>query len=353
MIKIGIMTINSLNYGNRLQNYALQNWLRSMGFDVRTIKRLYDKNQTGLVSRINSFARYIAGSRAGMFFRFNRKYIKYSKHKAYVDQIEKGLESEFDVIIAGSDQVWNPNFEGLTGLADLLYFPTNSKKIAFAASFGVNAIPDSAKDIYEKALREFNSISVRENAGIEIIRDLIGKQVVLMPDPTLLLYKEQWVEIEHKPSNAPKGKYTLTYFLGNDHVEPGEVAECKKTGGIVYDVLKPDQFGHKPAVGPAEFIWLINHAERVLTNSYHATVFSLIMHVPVKSFPRAGIDMSSRFDTLVQMFSLKDYMNSEGVLEIDAGQQSETINKRILERKKEAEQYIQKAVATTSYCKSE
>ena len=345
MKTVGIMTINSLNYGNRLQNYALQTWLSSLGYDVKTIPRVYEK-KGGIKVSIKELIRFLLGTRASMFRRFNKKYIKFAKHKAYVDTIEEGLEDEFDVLIAGSDQVWNPFFDGLTGKADLLAFPTKSKKISYAASFGVDSIPDARRDSYYEALKDYSAISVREKEGTNITKEIIGRNAELMPDPTLLIGKADWVRIEKKPKCAPNKDYILLYFLGNE--EPPYDDICRyylNNTTLLFDILKPGFLGQKPHIGPAEFVWLIHHAEYVFTNSFHATVFSIIFNVPVNTYCRKGIDMSSRIKTLSIELGIEHLCDKKGTLLVNPSHDDlEFVNTRIDEMKKKAERFIKDAI---------
>ena len=118
----------------------------------------------------------------------------------------------YDCFVCGSDQVWNPN---TACSAYFLQFAPEHKRIAFAPSFGIGELPESVKPVYQKWLSEIPQLSVREERGAEIIKELTGRDVPVLPDPTLCLPREEWEKIERRPAFA-EGAYVLTYFLGNE-----------------------------------------------------------------------------------------------------------------------------------------
>lgn len=143
MKKVGILTINDdFNYGNRLQNYALQEILRYNNLNVETIKNqenLYNKNYIKRIKRYIGilYKKYISNNIVHKkyinFLKFNKK-IKYSKYLIDKNHIPKDINKKYDYFITGSDQVWNPNFDRLSNV-DLLDFANNNQKISFSASF--------------------------------------------------------------------------------------------------------------------------------------------------------------------------------------------------------------------------
>lgn len=308
------MTIQSVNFGNRLQNYALQETVKSLGYNVESIRRKYKTNPVAaLFSTVSTYAKYIVGMRIRYFRIFDRN-ILFSSCYAYPNGISKEIKDHYDCIIAGSDQIWNPLYPALVGSSDLLSFATTSKRVAYAASFGIEKIPDEKKDEYAKALTDFDFISVREAAGAGIIKALIGKDVPVVLDPVLLLSAEQWKMVEMKPKNKKfnlKEKYAVVYGLGGISNEMNEKIGRLKTEGIqIIDVISKNH-GVRPALGPSEFVYLIHHAEIVLTDSFHAMVFSIIFRKRFITFPRpisrTGLDINSRIVSLAIELGFQDY----------------------------------------------
>ncbi|MCD7712681.1 MAG: polysaccharide pyruvyl transferase family protein, partial [Firmicutes bacterium] len=188
---VAIITIQSLNFGNRLQNYALQEVLKTCGVRVKTLKRGTKPSGLLLVrTKLKNFARIMMGNLRGKFLSFNRLI---DMENIYVEANEapSNLKNKFDFFIAGSDQVWNPYYD-FVGKSDLLYFAKHEQKISYAASFGVTELPENVQSLYTDCLSDFHRISVREDGGIRIVRELTGREAKVTLDPTLMLTADQW-----------------------------------------------------------------------------------------------------------------------------------------------------------------
>lgn len=305
-MKISILTIQSINYGNRLQNYALQQTLMRFGHEVESLRR--DPGLKGPAQSKYRFLRsYIGRIRhlrdsASCFRRFDRK-IHFSKLIVHPRFVSPGIESEYDGFVVGSDQVWNPDFDFNSEL-DYLPFVERHNKISYAASFGVSNIVSNRERIGE-LLKGFSALSVREDAGSRIVRSLAGVEAEVVLDPTLLLDAEEWSDVEERPRFIHEtSPFLLKYVLGEDiHVKDIEQFALKEKLQIV------DLCDKTLPVGPAEFIWLISHAKLVCTDSFHASIFSLLFHRPFVIFERrsADADMSSRFDSLCRIFGMEHH----------------------------------------------
>ena len=240
IMKIGIVTLIYAtkfdNYGGTLQNYALSQVLSDMGHEVSTIALYYSKEPFCLYGKIRRklYCKYgidIRISKKGIQCakvekyqkKRNDNFLQFRSEKIHTDTrwIEKNnfrnLDSEYDLFIVGSDQVWNPywavnktTFDGF-----FLRFARKDKRVSYAASFGVSMIPENQIGDYTKALLEFKRISVREDAGASIIKKLCNREAQVVLDPTLLLDKCQWECIQKKVLNIQTDSpYILTYFLG-------------------------------------------------------------------------------------------------------------------------------------------
>lgn len=330
MKKIGIVTINdNNNYGNRLQNYALQKVLLDLDFNVITLRNKV-KNQekkvgeistrlksaslnemikkiiTKILRKINidKNLRKVSNERRKKFQDFNKEYILESEEIIYEGNIPSQIIEEFDFFIAGSDQIWNPNFRKGSGI-DFLDFAPKQKRISYAASFGIESIPEEYKKKYTSWLNGMNHISVREDAGAKIVRTLSDKHAAVHVDPTLLVSKENWLDVSRKSVNKPQKKYLLTYFLKGMSTEQQNLINkiSKENKLVVVNLAKKDNLEFFSA-GPSEFLDFINSCEIFLTNSFHGVIFSLIFEKPFIVFERGN--MNSRIDTLLKKFSLED-----------------------------------------------
>lgn len=371
-MKIAIITINGHNnYGNRLQNYAMQTFLKFFTENVDTIwcdekyNYIVEKNETKKIYNIKYIINYLLNRNDTRTFIKRHVYesIREYNIKKFSDKninirydfgISNDLNNEYDYFIVGSDQVWNPFFWDFWNSKKnyikirFLQFANKEKRIAYAASFGISEIPENYIDLFKINLKNMKAISVREKNGSKIIEKLIGKKVPVVVDPTILLSKEEWQKIELIPEWHHGEKYILTYFLGN----PSPIIEnlAKKNGWKIYNLMDKSNLDLY-ASRVEEFVYLIEHAELVATDSFHACVFSILMNTPflVINRQQKGVaDMTSRIDTLLELFGFQDrYMingecnlSDEEILYMDFSN-VESIQKREIER---STAYIKKAL---------
>lgn len=319
-MKIGIITLNGFyNYGNRLQNYALQRVCLKFTNDVETI--WYDSNNYFLDTKTKHSAKNIV--KYIMDWRGFRKYKKYELEllrqyniKNFTDMyintnylygIDKKKLDKYDYFIVGSDQVWNPKFAAHE--AEFLMFAPQEKRIAYAASIGIKDLPNQHKGQMKKGLQGMNYISVREKAGADIIYQLTGKNVEVLVDPTLLLNKKEWQAIAKRPSWYRDERYILTYFLGDiPDVVTRELDRLAREQKLkIYNMM--DTKNRDTYISrPDEFLYLIEHSTLLYTDSFHGTVFSILMKIPFVVCERVekGMEnMTSRLDNLLQLFNLE------------------------------------------------
>lgn len=335
MKKVGIITItHGTNYGNRLQNYATQKVLEDLGVKAETIYhyygkggksqsfynkligKIYDVKKNNLRYLLNQVIRRKLNNKAKQereksFAEFNNKYIKFSKFKTTSYDIPSELDANYDYFLCGSDQIWNP-YHTESANVYFLTFTKYEKSIAFAPSLGVSEFPYEMRQSYIKMINQIKYLSVREKAGYDIIRELTGRKAEVLVDPTLLLNREEWLEISKEPKCKPKSNYILTYFLGEKDKSSIRRIEiiAKENKMEVFNLLDRNNI-EKYSVNPSEFIALIKDASLVCTDSFHGSVFSIIMRVPFIVFERKGkeISMNSRIDTLLSTLKLKSRLD--------------------------------------------
>lgn len=323
-MKVAIVTINEekANYGNRLQNYATVKIMHKLGAATvdtlcieKTKKSIQKMKAREMLQRFSGyrlpgdkqFWKFYAAKNI-RFEKFSQKYTPYR----FIDTVDK-LKNDYDFFVVGSDQVWNPNWFNNHKLKKELYlltFAEPQQKVCMAPSFGVSQLSDEWKVVFSEALRSFPYLSVREQSGAELIYDLTGREAKVVIDPTLMLSKDEWMSIEKKPKNIDTTKkYVLTYFLGKRTEKQDLYIKqmSMKFGLKVYDLLDISNRALFIA-DPREFIYLIHHAEIVLTDSFHACVFSFIFDKPFQAFRRegAGNMLFSRISNLLNTFALTD-----------------------------------------------
>ncbi|WP_434433839.1 polysaccharide pyruvyl transferase family protein [Lactiplantibacillus paraplantarum] len=361
------VAINTLvgyyNYGNRLQNYALQQVLIGLGHEVTTIrnytdipkplkKRVFESMVDGsffhklsgriIRSRKSKEKEYSNQIREKNFIDFTRKYIRESTFILNQNTVDFSFDKLFDCYVIGSDQVWNYGFVSFSEYDFVEY--SSKPKISYAASFGVSKIPEKYRDFYRKGLLNLTSISVREDAGKSLIQDLSGRDAKVVLDPTLLLDKTEWmaiVSVKHKYDD----KYVLTYFLDNVARNDRMYIErfAKKNGLIIKDLVSESDLELWKA-DPAEFINLFSQAEAVFTDSFHASVFSIIFEKYFEVFSRnnKGPSMNSRLETLLHSFGLDNrWHSSKSKLEVI---DYKTVYSVLNQKKRESLDFLKKAL---------
>lgn len=242
--------------------------------------------------------RFMPSKRWARFEEFDAMHIRYSSRSIVDDDLD---EAGYQLFVIGSDQVWNPSFSFL-GEAEYLPQITDKKKVSYAASFGVSKVVDNRERI-GSLINELMLISVREEVARSLVTELAKRESILVVDPTMLLPIEDWLKVAKRPNmEIPDNGFILKYVLGENI--PDE--KCYAVAGD-HNCKIIDLKNKALPVGPAEFVWLINHATFVCTDSFHASVFSILSHTPFAIFERVSSneDMSSRFDTLCNEFALE------------------------------------------------
>lgn len=315
MKKILISTIVDGNIGNRLQNYAMQKLFKDRGYDVKTMC-FYPNNH---IAKIKYYIRSVLYNSVPSLFdsiwrwdAFNFRYVKLGKNLEYY----KNHPDTVDYYVVGSDQVWNPEWYSQERVdAFLLPFAQDAKKVAISASFGISSFSGEWRGTFSKELSRFKAISVREKDAVDIVEDLTGREAELVIDPTMMLSADDWRCIMAKPKiEGVKGKYILTYFLGGvTETAQNRIDELVKK----YDFKVIDQAEYADLIGPGEFLYLLSHAQIVITDSFHGCVFSTIFKIPFLVYRRKNtvLDMFSRIDTLLNMLDLCDRHDDENKLQ--------------------------------------
>lgn len=315
-MKVGIVTIfDNNNHGNRLQNYALQLVLLRYADEVVTMKNKPWYSKKSRVARMLPLAesaffnRVLGMERRARIVEFTGRHVHLSRSCYWYDKVGQAPKKadRCDLYCAGSDQVWNPTM-GRRGSFDFLRFAQQEKTFSYAASFGIDEIPEEFRDAVATGLRHVKYISVREDAGKKIVEDLTGRtDASVLVDPTMLLTAQEWDEVIAKPKAPVPENYLLTYFLGgvSEERRAAIAQRAVELGCQVVEVMDPKSPFY--AVGPDEFVWLIKHARCVCTDSFHGSVFSFLYGKPFTVFARMGKgpDMGSRIKTFMDKFSLQ------------------------------------------------
>lgn len=287
MKKAGILTFHNYNnYGAILQSYALHRYLKQLGADPEIIDYncSYISNPFSLKRLQNKgLFEYLYGALGYLFYLPRRKKCnQFRKNMTYSRPVTrknvKTLDGSYDIIIAGSDQIWNHNLTNFDKTY-FLDFVTKGKKCSYAASLGEH-LPDAEnqKD-YQQLLSSFDQILVRESYGADAVEQLIRKRPECSCDPTFLLTRSEWEEL--LPPTSTKKPYILAYQLG---VNPGFVKfvkRMKKQTGLPVSYIPFPLVGLLPCrtnlwAGPIEWLCRFRDAEYIITDSFHGVVFALL-----------------------------------------------------------------------------
>lgn len=322
-----ITWISYYNYGTYLQAYALQQVIKSLGYENNVLDDvdIVKKENRDIKTEIKNFLFYITSNRFRKYYKSQKKSFKaYDRFKKNHIILEKNisdisyLNKKYDVFICGSDQIWNPNFLILP--KNKYYFAdfVSDNKISYAPSIGVNNIPEIYKEEFIKLISTFKKLSAREPEGKDEMQRLISKEVTLVLDPTLLLKKEEWVKLI--PSyKVIQDKYILAYFLTQNNIYINAVQNFAKKRGYKLKMFFNNKNYSNLAdevitAGPIEFLESIKNADFVFTDSFHGSIFSAIFNVQFVTFVRFKgnkVGQNTRVVNLLSMMNLSDRLISE------------------------------------------
>ena len=330
------------NYGGMLQAYATASMLEQRGLEYELIQ--YEKVRTipgmvrslpRLMNRVLLNDKYEAFlKKMGMKahpelaemdkLRMQSFHTFKEAHFTKLSPVFKGYEAlregarRYSAVVTGSDQLWSP--AGLpTNYYNLMFVPEDVRKISYASSFGVGYIPWYQKERTAAFLNRIEFVSMRENKGAQLVKDLTGREVPVIVDPVFMFDKAGWEKLipSEKIVDEP---YILAYFLGANPEHRQAVKQAAKELGCKIVTLPhmdqyvaaDEDFGDYRLydVGPDRFLNLIRGAKYVCTDSFHGSCFAIIHGIPFVTFSRydenSGHSKNSRIDTLCGNLGLQD-----------------------------------------------
>lgn len=311
MKSVGIVTLGgSFNYGNRLQNYATDRIWRKLGFEPVS---LYLGERPNVLRDSKKLVRKILGKEVpnpedgmtlGRLEAFKR--FDFNMTKQNLPSIYPGIAMDYSYFSVGSDQVWNPCLIAYDEDWFFLDFAFREQRIALAPSVGLDSLTTKQEKVLSRGVRNFSNVSVREERGATLIRECSGISAKVICDPTLVLADKDWREVADGRLTPPH-PYVFTYLLGGASFEAFAVLDNVANRSAVPVIpLSDRQKPGEPDAGPAEFIDLIDHAEHVVTDSFHAAVFSSILQTPLTIVHREGGEsMFSRLEQLSRMLGIE------------------------------------------------
>lgn len=376
--KIGIITILKVNnYGAELQAYAAQKVLQLMGYDAEIIDYLFYKNTKHKRTRMSaptakmSIRKHLSeriypivahwksrhfrkaqNERNAKFEKFHKEYTRMSACYDTLDKL-KSAKLDYDVLMTGSDQVWNPGIYSSLDPYLLKFGDENIKRLAYAASFGVSQVPDDVRDYYKDALNRYSEIGVREDNAVNLVKSLSGKDATLVLDPTLLLDKEQWMKVAKPVEGLPDKPYVLIYELSNiPYIKKVAMYISEKTGLPIVRICKnaspedkEDEILNIIDAGPSEFLYLFDKAGYVVTNSFHGTAFSVNFGKQFYTVIPLGKSNNSRQKSILKLMGCEERMLSEGSeMPVIECLDTDRIVKRLEEERQKSINFLKNAI---------
>ena len=346
--KVGIVTLyhNNYNFGGLLQAYALPKVIKEhFGIEAEQIDYIPAEQKTKIKPNndkksVLQYLYQLVYNFGIVFFGTISKKNLYQRKQAFDSFMDEILHSEiaydqntisksldqYRLFICGGDQIWNDYKEKQNiKVYTLQFVPSHVKKIAYAPSMAILETTSDFNQIMRTGLNELNSISVREKKSVPLLELLTKKKINIVVDPVLLMTENEWECVARVPKK--KDKYILWYLLG-DSVEYRKAVKkfARKMNKPILTfphiflnvVRKCDLFFgdiHDYTSGPREFLGLIKNAEFVITDSFHACVFSMIFETPFVVFERnkigEKINMNSRIYDFLEEYHLENQLVSE------------------------------------------
>lgn len=371
------LEIRNNNYGSMLQSYATQKLLDEYGVDfelmlykkkytlpfvLKSIPRLLNKVVWQEKYNVNQKRRFLkkhpelisdVKDRTQAFENFRKQYFSHPTVTYYGYSQLKEASKKYSAFLTGSDQLWSPS--GLpTNFYNLMFTYDDATRISYASSFGVKEIPWYQKARTKNYLDRIQFVSCREESGSELVKQLTGRNVPTVVDPTILFDGETWKEMLDC-KRVQEGKYIFSYILGTSKKHRDEVLKLSQETGLpvvsIHQYVDADlDFGDISITdaGPAEFINLIQNAEYVCTDSFHGSVFSILMHKKFVVFNRyaesSSTSKNTRIDNLCIKLGVSDRRYSGDIVKTLEGYiDYSSIDKKIEIMRQESRTYLEKA----------
>lgn len=330
MTETATLTWFSGNYGSTMQAFALQKTVMELGYGNRIINYVPNKREK-LAFFCKSSARFVTLKakieNKKIESKFlnrdeidlkNRKFEEFYENSFFLTEMipvqnqMKSLNNKYRIFLCGSDQIWNPNYFKKCNFLD--FVSESNKKIAYAPSIGTTQLTENEKRKMKSYLDRFDKISVREESSKRLIESVVDKPVQVVCDPVFLLSREKW--IEKMQLKEPEEKYILCYFLGDNPEYQKMTEKLQESLKIKVKIIPTNTFGYalgfetQKTVGPKDWLSLLYGAEFVLTDSFHATAFSIIFNKSFYVLKRfsdtSPKSQNSRIYYLLNMTGLED-----------------------------------------------
>ena len=364
-MKIGILSFpNMTSYGCSLQMYALHCAVEKTGAEAEIINYRNEymkalrhisagRGKSSVKRLLRRTATKALHLRQILAFRsFEQKMQMYPTRETSNKRELAEIAKRYDGVICGSDQVWNP----LITDEDLSYFldfcGPDTKRIGYAPSFGISEFAPDFGEKIRPELSKFASLSVREEVGARYVEALTGRPTETVLDPTFLMGKKEWVELE-KPHPMAKGKYIFCFSVkksaalvrfGRELAEKKNATLIVTEGNFLRKLRNQDKrVKYALDLSPEEWLYLLHHADCVVTNSFHGTAFSIHYQ---KNFylEYVASNANSRLEQLITLCGLEGRVIREDCDSLDTHIDYADVETRLAPVRQASMDYLKEAI---------
>ena len=383
-MKIGIISelnTNTVNFGNHLQAYALNLYLRRMNPDYQVESLMLPDKEVVKYTNVLSWSfckkvirslhrrlkERIYGDTECVWLADNpmvqKRLSEFAEFRSnYIPKTRKAVpRHDYDVMITGSDVVWQQYEHKVRRLQFLDCKGQKAfRRIAYAASFGSDRIPKENIKTVQAYLKKFDAISVREHSSVQMLQEIGIRNTAYCLDPTLLLEVSDWERLETKPKDFKESeKYLFVYLLGDSKEQREEAtAFARKAGMKIVAISYPHGRSDAPEFGDIRmddcsienWVWLIHHAQAVITDSFHGVAFSTIFEIPFYALDRNGSsNYGNRIPDFLREIGQTDKLIPPGGLKSCENLRWDysSIRKAIAERKIASKAFLEKVFEET------
>ncbi len=360
-MKLGIMTLIDVNnYGGVLQAIAIQDYLQQAGHDAVLLHIRYNPQGNRILKFLERPTKGIIEQiKARKFATFRLQHFHHGGLPAYDPQAFLETPPAFDAYVCGSDQIWNSG-NCADSVKRRLFFldfgDSQAKRIAYAASWGAKTLAPHLQPEVAACLARFDAISVREKSGVAIASEL-GFQALWLPDPALLHQADYWHAIADEAENkgAPETLFQCEYrWTPCVDFQLVRTLLCRRHGWrtVIPFANKPlRQFAFTRCLAPAEWLDGIRKSAFVLTNSYHALLFSIQFKRPFLVIPLSGkyAGMNERIFSVTKRLGLQDrviteYNEEQIIKRAETPIDWDAVDARLTDWRKEADAFLTDAL---------
>lgn len=335
-------------------DFLPRGWYYYLSQPIALLKRKVNRKKQQTSFRVNTLAFKEEISVREERFRKAYSQLNFTTKIRTEEEFRK-LNDDFDAFIVGSDQVWNA---GMLNRRYFLDYVTAGKiKASYGPSMGSGLVLPYQRKMFKKYLQSFNYISTREKKLADILNKELEQHVEHVLDPSMLISKDEYMQMSHLPEQFKPDTYLLCYFMPNNKKQRKQIVDYAKMHDlrIVIMAMFASDYNSKDAeiystAGPEEFLGLIANAAAVFTSSFHCTIFSILFNRDLFVFKQfatsKSADINQRFEEQLQIYGIdrligwEDDITEEQMRPIDYAKVNKIFEERLSTSKRYLNQFV-------------